>query len=79
MVILANILLNKLNQRKNRILLLAQAALPEHQFTAFRKLLLDELGREGFEGEIEKLLSADSRKGKERAGPHMQERGCHDA
>ena len=38
-----------LNPRKNRILRIAEAALPEKQFMAFRGLLLDEFGREGFE------------------------------
>ncbi len=79
MVILLDALLQKLNERKNNLLLLAQASLPESQFNAFRKLLLNELGRNGLEGDLQKLLSTDSRNGKERAGSHKQERGCHDA
>lgn len=35
------------NARLNRVLLIAQAALPEHQFDAFRRLILDEFGRAG--------------------------------
>ena len=35
------------NARLNRVLLIAQAALPEHQFEAFRRLNLDEFGRAG--------------------------------
>ena len=36
-----------INARLNRLLLIAQAALPEHQFEAFRRLILDEFGRAG--------------------------------
>jgi len=45
-----------LNARKNRILLIAQAALPEHQYIAFKKLFLDELGERGLESELKPLL-----------------------
>lgn len=38
-----------LNHRKNRVLRIADAALPESQFRAFQGLLLDEFGREGLE------------------------------
>lgn len=44
-----------LNKRKNRILRIAEAALPEKQFEAFRGLFLDELGREGLERDLERL------------------------
>ena len=46
-----------LNPRKNRILRIAEAALPEKQFMAFRGLLLDEFGREGFERDLERLVA----------------------
>jgi hypothetical protein len=46
-----------LNQRKNRILRIAEAALPERQFLAFRGLLLDEFGREGLERDLERLMA----------------------
>lgn len=45
-----------LNQRKNRVLRIAEAALPETQFKAFRGLLLDEFGREGLERDLERLV-----------------------
>ena len=45
-----------LNTRKNRILLIAQSSLPEHQFQAFKKLLLNELGERGLEQELKSLL-----------------------
>lgn len=47
---------DKLNERKNRLLLTAQVGLPEHQFDAYRKILLDELGRNGLEKDLEEVL-----------------------
>jgi hypothetical protein len=49
--------LSLLNIRKNKILLLAEAALPERQFAAFKKVFLDELGMRGFEGDFIHLLN----------------------
>lgn len=43
------------DQAKNRILLYVQASLPNEQFMALRKLILDELGLSGAEGRIKKL------------------------
>lgn len=60
-----------LNQRKNRVLRIAEAALPETQFRAFRGLVLDELGREGLEKDLERLM-AERDKGSDRAGPYVQ-------
>ena len=60
-----------LNQRKARVLRYAEAALPETQFRAFRGLVLDELGREGLEGDLERLM-AERNKGTDRAGQYMQ-------
>ena len=60
-----------LNQRKNRILRIAEAALPERQFQAFRSCLLDELGREGFEKDVERLV-AEREQGTDRAGRYVQ-------
>ena len=48
--------MDKLNERKNRLLLTAQVGLPENQFEAYRKILLDELGRNGFEKDLEEVL-----------------------
>jgi len=45
-----------LNERKNRILLVAQSSLPEHQYQAFKKLFLDEFGERGLEKELKPLL-----------------------
>ena len=54
----------KLNARKNRLLLVLQASIPQpHQFEAVRKILLDELGREGFQKELEEALQHTERNG----------------
>lgn len=53
---LHSMILEKLNERKDRLLLTAQVGLPENQFIAYRKILLDELGRNGFENDLEKVL-----------------------
>lgn len=55
-----------LNTRKNRVLTIAQSSLPEHQFQAFKKLYLDEMGERGFESELKKLL--DKHRGMDRDG-----------
>lgn len=38
-----------LKPRMNRVLTIAEAALPQSQFQAFRKLFLEDMGRNGFE------------------------------
>lgn len=53
MVSLAALILEALDRRKNRLLLVAQAALPASQYEAFRKIVLDELGKSGFQKELE--------------------------
>ena len=45
-----------INARLNRVLLIAQASLSEHQFKAYRTLVLDEFGRSGLASELEELL-----------------------
>ena len=50
------LLIDALNDRKNRLLLTAQVGLPDNQFEAYRKILLDELGRNGFERDLEEIL-----------------------
>jgi hypothetical protein len=51
------------NQRKGRILQVAEAALPERQFRAFRRCVLDELGRDGLERDLERALAEGKRDG----------------
>ena len=46
-----------LNIRKGRLLLFAEAALPQGQFQAFRKLVLDELGRTGLEQDLVRVVA----------------------
>jgi len=43
--------------RVGRTLSVAEAALPPSQFNAFRKLMLDEFGRNGLETELFELLN----------------------
>lgn len=52
---LHRVLVEQMNARKNRLLLVAEAALPENQFRAFRKFVLDEFGRE-WEKELDVVL-----------------------
>ena len=53
---LFHLIKDSLNMRKNRVLTIAQSSLPEHQFQAFKKLYLDEMGERGFETELKQLL-----------------------
>ena len=39
----------------SHVLLVAQASLPSSQFQAFRTVVLNEFGRNGLEGELERL------------------------
>lgn len=55
-------LLEVLNASKNRMLLIAQAALPESQFRAFRQIFLNEFGKSGLERELERLFAEDRNK-----------------
>ena len=49
-----------LNQRKSRVLRVAEAALPDGQFRAFRSYLLDEFGR-GLERDLERLMAEQAK------------------
>ena len=49
-----------LNQRKSRVLRVAEAALPDGQFRAFRSCLLDEFGR-GLERDLERLMAEQAK------------------
>lgn len=46
-----------IDHRKNKALLLAQSALPDSQFLAFRKLFLDEFGISGLESDLVRLFN----------------------
>ncbi len=41
-----------------QVLLIAESALPAPQFQAYRKLVLNEFGKSGLEGELDQLLSS---------------------
>lgn len=49
-------ILEKLSERKNRLLQVAQVGLSDNQFKAYRTILLNELGRNGFEQDLEEIL-----------------------
>jgi hypothetical protein len=56
-----NSVLTLLNIRKNKILLLAEASLPESQSRPFRKIFLGEFGEKGLEGKLqEKFCNNDN-------------------
>ena len=44
------------NPRLNRLLLVAETALPPSQFQAYRKFVLDEFGKNGFSRELDRLF-----------------------
>ena len=50
-------LLTAVDVRKNHVLRIAQAALPENQFRAFRGLFLDEFGRNGLESDVAGIVA----------------------
>lgn len=56
MVSLYHMIRDLLNMHKSRVLTIAQSSLSEHQFHAFKKLYLDEMGERGFEKELKQLL-----------------------
>ena len=67
---LLSVLLEAINARKNRALRLAEAALPESQYRAYRGLFLDEFGRNGLESELARIVADyEKRNGKESGRP----------
>ena len=54
-MVTTNEVLNRINRRLNRLLTIAQAALPAEQFKAFRKATLDEFGHNGLAQELKEL------------------------
>lgn len=57
MSVLYQMIMELLNARKKRVLLVAQSSLPESQFKAFRQIFLDEFGKSGLEKDLEKVLA----------------------
>ena len=76
---LCQMIITLLNTRKSKILTYAQVAMTEHQFKAFRGLILDEFGKNGLETELAQLLDEGNHPVKNRNGQEhsMHERGCH--
>lgn len=60
-----------LNVRKRRLLLFAEAALPQAQFQAFRKLVLDEMGNTGLEQDLVRVVAEDRQRERQGAGGNI--------
>lgn len=61
MVGLLSLILQALDRRKSNLLLVAQASLPESQFQAFRKIVLNEFGKSGLQTELEELFKSNNK------------------
>ncbi len=61
MVGLLSLILQALDRRKSNLLLVAQASLPESQFQAFRKIVLNEFGKSGLQTELEELFKRNNK------------------
>lgn len=64
MIALTQIVVDLLNARKSKVLLIAEAALPQPQYLAFRKLFLNEFGHSGLEGELVRVITESRAKEK---------------
>lgn len=62
MTSLYQVIIELLNARKNRVLLVAQSSLPESQYKAFRQIFLNEFGKGGLEKELERVLAEKQHK-----------------
>ena len=56
------------NAHLGRVLRVAQSALPETQFHAFRRVALDEFGRNGFRRNLARLLGTQQDNNKQASG-----------
>lgn len=61
MVSLLSLIVQALDRRKNNLLLVAEAALPQSQFQAFRKIVLNEFGKSGLQTELEELFKRNNK------------------
>jgi len=50
-------ILEKLDEHKNHLLQVAAVGMADSQFKAYRTIVLNALGRNGFERDLEKILS----------------------
>ena len=53
--------MDRIKARISRVLLVAESSLPERQFRAYRKLVLDEFGKSGLERELEELFQLNEK------------------
>ena len=53
--------MDRIKARINRVLLVAESSLPERQFRAYRKVVLDEFGKSGLERELEELFQLNEK------------------
>jgi hypothetical protein len=67
-------IINTVKPRINKVLLFAQSSLPEHQFQAFRKLLLDELGNSGLNKDFARLFDHEAPQDRQGSGRNTQAR-----
>lgn len=65
-----------INARLNQILLIAESSLSATQFQAFRKLALNEFGKNGMARDLDRIFGT-TRTGKERAGIYDAKRAVH--
>ena len=56
-----NSVLQIIDRRKHKVLLVAQSALAPEQFKAFRRVFLDEFGNSGLVKELQGLFGVDRR------------------
>ena len=56
MTVTPDMIVAMINRRINKILTIAEVGLPPERFQPFRKLVLDEMGRNGMETELHQLF-----------------------
>jgi hypothetical protein len=61
-------ILDLIGKRRDRVLLYGQTGLSDNQFKAFRKLVLDEFGRNGLETELRQLNHPKGQHATDRTG-----------
>jgi hypothetical protein len=65
--------MDAIRPRINRVLLFAQASLPAHQFEAYRKLVLDELGNSGLNKDLARLFDEKAPQDRQGSGRNTHE------
>ena len=70
-MVMLNEVIDAIKPRINRVLLVAQSSLPEHQFQAFRKLVLDELGNSGLYKDLGRLFQEKAPQDRQGSGRNI--------